>query len=383
MEVTDNSFEFTGGSINPWQTGVYSPKVTVVETSDDKPNEYTDDNDPVNLNQEPITEKVIADLSDENDGDDDEEVPSENIHAVITAKKLKEEGWLNVEELPEDIDYPQIYELFKDSARERLLQEVQTEVEQQLASAGINEQNLSILSALENGVPLDEVSQVSRFKKYITLKSDDQPEDKKMAVIRERYMSIGLKEKDLERQLTAIEQSGEIDEAFEESQQFFKGVVSEFDKSQILMAQQLRERDLEIKRKNQEILDKAVRQGELGNQKLTAEEQKDLHKSIIDRSVVREVDGTKYSFSPFEEFLYLMNNDFEFQLLQFKNYKFKNKADVMDKVKRAEVANKDDWDAVRKAQEADKQKRSLKRGNTVDKVEPSQRGFTIEIPRYQ
>jgi len=382
MEVTDNSFEFTGGSINPWQTGVYSPKVTVVETSDDKTDEDTEDNDLLDLNQEPITEKVIADLSDENDGDD-EETPSENIHAIITAKKLKEEGWLNVEELPEDIDYPQIYELFKDSARERLLQEVQTEVEQQLASAGINEQNLSILSALENGIPLDEVSQVSRFKKYITLKSDDQPEDKKMAVIRERYMSIGLKEKDLERQLTAIEQSGEIDEAFEESQQFFKGVVSEFDKSQILMAQQLRERDLEIKRKNQEILDKAVRQGELGNQKLTAEEQKDLHKSIIDRSVVREIDGTKYSFSPFEEFLYLMNNDFEFQLLQFKNYKFKGKADVIDKVKRAESANKDDWDAVRKAQEADKQKKSLKRGNTVDKVEPSQRGFTIEIPRYQ
>jgi hypothetical protein len=385
MEITQDNFEFVGGGVNPWAKGVYSPQVHVTEINDPElPVEKDDDEDefqepaPADQN-EPIVEKVVADL-DEYEGDQ----PSENIHAVVTAKKLKEEGWLNVEDIPEDIDYPQIYDLYKTTAKERLLHEVQSEVNMQLESAGINEQNISILSALENGIPLDEISDISRFKKYVSLNPADESEERKLAVIKDRYLAIGLRDKDLERQVNAIESSGEVDEAFEESQAFFKGVVSDFDKTQVLMAQEAIKKQNEIKQKNQTILDKAIKLGELGGQKLTNDQQKDLQKAIYDRNVVLEIENQQYAFSPFEEFLYKMNNDFEFQLTQFRSHLFKDKDTALIKAKAKHEASSDDWDAVRRAQEGAAQRKSVKRGDRTDQpVRQEQRGisFEIEVPR--
>lgn len=385
MEITQDNFEFTGGGVNPWSQGVYSPQVHVTEITDHTPPiEKDDDEDefqePTPGNQdEPIVETVVADLTES----DDE--PAANLHAIITAKKLKEEGWLEVDDIPEDIDYPQIYDLYKSTAKERLMQEVQSEVNFQLEAAGINERNITILNALENEIPLDEISQISRFKKYISLNPADESESKKLSVIKDRYAAIGLNDKDLERQINAIEMSGEIDEAFEESQAFFKGVVTDFDKQQVLMAQEAMRRNNEIKQRNQNILDKAIKLGELGGAKLTNEQQKDLQRAIYDRNVIVEIEDQKFQFSPFEEFLYKMNNDFEFQLMQFRNHLFKDKDNAIAKIKAKQEVSSDDWDAVRKAQLRDAQKRSIKRGEQqqTTQVRQEQRGisFELEVPR--
>jgi len=390
MEIENNSVEFQTGGENPWATGTYSPKVKVTDIDiNPKPLikeadefENGDGNDDFEEptpadGQNPIDEKVVADLEegDENDSAD-------NIHAKITAQKLKEEGYLNVDEIPDDIDYPQIYDLYKDSVKERLIQEVQEEVNQNLQVLGINENNISILNALENNIPLDEISEISRFKKYVGLNPADVAEDIKLSVIKDRYQAIGLGDKDLERQITAIESSGEVDEAFQESQQFFKGVVSEFDKTQAALAQEALRRDYEMKQKNQLILDKALKLGELGGSKLTVEQQKDLQKAIYDRNIILDIEDKKFSFSPFEEFLYKFNNDFEFQLTQFRKHLFKEKDEVIAKVKAKQEASNDDWEAVRKAQAAAGQKKSIKKQETQE-IKPSQRGFSYEFELRQ
>ena len=384
MEVINDNIEFVTGGENPWATGSYSPRVkvsdidnqfvqtppAVIEEEVDEEEEFEEPAPGGN----PIDVKEVADLSEE--GDD---TPPENIHAKITAQKLKEDGYLNVEEIPDDIDYPQIYDLYKDSVKDRLLQELQTEVNQNLQALGINEQNISILNALENNVPLDEISEISRFKKYSTLNVADVPDETKLSVIRDRYLSIGLRDKDLERQLSAIESSGEVDEAFQESQHYFKGVVTEFDKNQVLLTQELMRRDHEKKQNNQLVLEKALKLGELGDQKLTQDQQKGLQKAIYDRNIILDIEGQQFSFSPFEEFLYKMNNDFEFQLVQFRKHLFKEKDAAIEKAKAKQEASNDDWDAVRKAQAHSGQKKSVKKGEQPHQVQPQQRGFSYEF----
>lgn len=380
MEVNQENFEFSGGGQNPWATGTYSPKVEVINSEnvaspqstsideDDNADEYV--NNGVGNQDEAISEKIVADLN-------EEELPYENVHAIVTAQKLAEEGWLDVDEIPEDIDYPQIYELYKNTAKGRLIQEVQHEVNQALVSAGINEQNVAILNALENGVPLDEITEISRYKKYITLNPADEDEDRKMSVIKERYMAIGLREKDLERQLSAIENSGEVDEAFEESQEFFKDVVQNFDKQQILMAQESIKAQQEMKQRNQMILDRAIKFGDLAGQRLTPDQQKDLQRAIYDRSIIVQVEDQNYAFSPFEEFLYRVNNDFEFQLMQFRNHLFRDRDVQLTNARAKQEAVRDDWEAVRKAQSLSGQKKSIKKSGGQKK------GITLEfeVPR--
>ena len=388
MEVNQSNLEINLQRQNPWATGSYSPIVEVSSLSEESTdlNKEVDEETEEELEdgiqdgvQKPITEKVVGEVVEE--GEEGESVVSENIHAIVTAKKLKEEGWIDAEDIPEDIDYPQIYELYKNTAKERLLQEVQNEVNQTLTAVGINEHNISILAALENEVPLDEISEISRYKKYTKLNPADTPDDKKLQVIKERFKSIGLGDKDLERQIDAIESSQEIDEAFMESQQYFESAVKEFDKVQTFQAQEALRRDQEIKQRNQAILDKALRLGEIANQKLTADQQKDLQKAIYDRSVVVEIDNRQFSFSPFEEFLYKMNNDFEFQLSQFKTHLFNDKDIKKIKEIAKREATSDDWDAVRKAQMKAGQKASIKKGEqTTQTIHDNRSGFTMEIP---
>ena len=74
-----------------------------------------------------------------------------------------------------------------------------------------------------------------------------------------------------------------------------------------------------------------------------------------------------------------MNNDFEFQLVQFRKHLFKEKDAAIEKAKAKQEASNDDWDAVRKAQAHSGQKKSVKKGEQPHQVQPQQRGFSYEF----
>ncbi len=371
----------TGSTNNPWDNGTFIDVESLTEVPPfeelkeiaGEPPILEGGEDPLEQS-EIITEEVVGDL------EEPEQPEEETLFFYLTAQKLKEEGLVNFDEIPKDITPEIVYDNYKDTNYGKLKEEVLNEANNQLQSAGITEENIALLHAIQNGVPTDDISVINRFKSYTKLDKEDLAEEKKLDVIKEMYVIRGLKDKEIERQLSSIEIGGEVDAELEEAKQFFGEFVGKFEAEQAEITKQRLAYEHQMRTKNQGILERAIKVGEIGTDKITKEQQEELKRAFHERTVELEQDGQKHYLTPYEEFLYKFNNDFEYQLSVFKNVKFKDKE--IEKVKK-EVIKKENashWDALKTAQGKSVQRQSIKKGNEIENIIPGNgRYFEYEI----
>lgn len=365
-QVEETSFEYKSGGVNPWgvdfvEQGNSYKTVQPIETSQVEPEVDEDDE----VTSAPVYSDDSADNSVRSVRSSNEEEEIDNF-AYFTAKKLKDEGILPVEDIEKDVTFDDIYNAYRYTTEERIKEEILSEVQNSLVSAGIKDENLVLLQAIENGIPPDELNVVNRLQKYSKANPEELEDSKKLDIIREMYSLRNLSEKEIERNLNAIELNDEINDEFAEAQKFFQEAVNSFEEEQRMITRQRIEEQKALQQYNAQIFDRAVRMGQIGEEKITSEQSRELERAILDKSLVVDLGGQQYRMSPFEEFMFRMNNDFEFQLLNFKNHMYRGKEVEILKQKAIEETDKDYWAAFKKAQSKSVQKGSIKKKESKD-----------------
>jgi hypothetical protein len=281
--------------------------------------------------------------------------------AYYTAKKLKDEGILPVDEIDETVTFDDIYNAYRYTAEERVKNEVLSEVQRSLEAAGLKDDNIVLLQAIENGVPIDELNVVSRLQKYSTVDVNDVDDNSKLSIIKEMYSLRDMTDREIERNISAIQSNDEVDDEFRTAQDFFKGAVDLFNQEQSEISRHRLEAEKSYQQRNLEILSKAIKYGDIAGERITSEQSREIERDIFERKPFATEDGRQFMLSPFEEYIWRLNNDFEFQLLNFKNFKFRGKEVEIMKQRAMEEADKDYWSAFKKAQSKSIQKGSIKK----------------------
>lgn len=362
--IDDSSIEYKSGGFNRWgvnvesdsrsnRTSQFIDETLIEDNLDDRPEEKV----------APSTNQSVP--SDSNEEEDSEssstEEPAIDNFAYYVAKQMIEEGALPpFEQVDEDITFEDIYENYKAVAQEQVKSQVLSEIQNTLASAGVTDENIVLLQAIQNGVPLDELYEVDKYQKYASL-DEEASEDRKLEVIKDWYRSRNLSEREISRNLDAIEMSDEIDTEFNDAKNFFAKTIEEYHNAQRQSALAELEQRKVIQQRNEQILNTAITQGILAGEKLTSDQSRQIQSDIYERSKHYKIDNQDVYLSPFEEFLYLINNDFEFQLYNYKNYRFRNSQSEIMKQQAREEAEKDYLEAYKKAQGKSALKGSVKR----------------------
>lgn len=307
--------------------------------------------------QEPLLEKEVESIPDEPEEDN---TPTIDNPIYFIAKQAVEDGLLpRGTDIPEDVDLEYMYRSYKDSVKPMVESQILSEVEQRLSSAGIKDENLFLLQAIENGTPLDEIYEINKYKKYSSL-PDTIDEDDKKRVIKEWYNSRGLSEKEQQRNLDAIDLDDEIDSEFSTAKNFFGNLVEDFDNSQQNVTIEKQRQAQQTQQRNADILKSLASDFTLGNEKLAKPDADLIVSSIYNKEQV-QVNGQVYELSPYEQFYIALNNDFEFSLQVFKDFLLKDKKESRIKSQlKNEVEN--DWlEAYKKAQAKSTSTSSIKR----------------------
>jgi len=365
------TFEFKTVGSNQWgvdfvEEGRSSSSTIVPDTSFQEVNIINERQAAVPPTDDYSSDEEYEDEYDDYDDDDDDEKVVDNF-AYYTAKKLKDEGILPVDEIDETVTFDDIYNAYRYTAEERVKNEVLSEVQRSLEAAGVKDDNLVLLQAIENGVPVDELNVVSRLQKYSSVDPNDIDDDSKLSIIKEMYSLRDMTEKEIDRNINAIQVSDELDDEFKTAQDFFRGAVDLFNKEQAEISRQRLEEERAYQQRNLEVLGRAIKFGEIAGERITSEQSREIERDIFERKSFATQDGRQFMLSPFEEYIWRLNNDFEFQLLNFKNFKYRGKEVEIMKQRAMEEADKDYWSAFKKAQSKSVQKGSVKRDHNKGK----------------
>lgn len=336
------------------------------ETADEV-DEEVDEN-----SEEPLTSSVVTSVEpyekEETTEETTEEVLTENPVFFLTKQAIAD-GLIELgdgEEIPEDVDLGFVYNKYVESIRPKAEQAILQEVNQRLQSAGIKDEHLPLLQAIENGVPVDDLYIVSRYQKYANVSPDDLENDKKIDIIKEWYEGRGLTEKEIKRQLEAIDINDEVDSELQEAKQFFAQTVQGFADQQRQIAIQEQRAAEELQKRNAQIVNQVIETKEVLGDKFTDVQVKELKNYIFQRDRHINVGDQQVPASAYEEFIYRINNDLEYALRAFKRDTFREKDLAVMKEVAAEEANKDFISAYKKVQDKNSSKTSLKRGDSVD-----------------
>lgn len=339
------------------------------------------------VNSEPLVERVIdtVDTIDTENGDESLDVEDFNKDNPIyfIAKQAMADGYLpNDLEIPKDAGIDFIYTKYKETVQPVIEKRIFEEVEGNLKKLGINEKNIFLLRALENGGSIEDVSEVSKYNKYANMDAYSTEESEKLKVIKDWYNNRGLTDKEQRRNLDAIEMDDEIESEFEEAQNFFKGIVSKYNEEQELITLQKKEAEEAAQQRNLDIVNNLSTNGKIGDEVLSKEDAALLVKALYEKSPFT-FNNAQYELSPYEQFFIALNNDFEFGLKVFKDYLLSDrKKDTIKKQVRQEV--EEDWlTAYKKAQSLSSSTTSYMRkntnGNSVNTKSTNTGGVIIEL----
>ena len=395
MTTEESTVEFKPGGYNKWDPSSkpeqLKPQLNPLfgdfqDEPEDEPENGSDE--PENQDTPNSFDNPEGGTEDTPEGAEDQPAAEEETEeidnpAYFIAKQLASEGVVALEDIGADISFGDIYENYKTSLEPRVKEQVLADVQNHLTQAGITDDNIIMLQAIQNGVPLDELYVVNRYKKYATVDPDEVDSSKKTEVIKEWYLSRNLSEKEIKRNLEAIEVNDEVDTEFEEARVFFGETVKNYEAQQREISLENLRQNQAIQQRNQQILDKAIKMGDIYGEKITSIQSKEIEADIFQKSIAIQGPEGPIPVSPFEEFMYKLNNDLEFQLLQYKIHKYRGKEEQIIKEKVAEETEKDFLNAWKKQQSKSASKSSLKRNETTDSGGTVSRttsgGFRFEI----
>lgn len=373
LTTEETTFDYKPGGYNRWASGdsqaSYNPFFPAVETDEDDRQETTEgsavDNTETTSN-DAASDAAKPDTDTGAETPDSEDSVEVDNPAYFIAKQLIADGVVEMEDVGKGISFGDIYNNYKEKLAPTIKNEALAEINQTLQQAGITEENIVMLQAIQNGIPVDELYTVSRYEKYGQLSTEDANE-KKVEVIKEWYALRNLTPKEIERNLAAIEIDDEVDAEFEQAKGFFNGAVESFKEEQRnATLEKLRQEHL-IRQQNQTIIDNAVKLGKIGAEKLTTEQSRQIEADIYKKTETVDFgNGQVAVVSPFELFMYQMNTNLEFQLLQYKNFKYKGITEAVEKEKAKEETTKDFLQEWQNQQKKSSSKASIKRSETTE-----------------
>jgi hypothetical protein len=326
---------------------------------------------------EPLTSSVVTSVEgsdedaykDETDESGDTDEPTTDNPIFFMARQAIADGFIDLEEgeeIPEDVDLGFVYSKYVESIRPKAEQAILQEVNSRLQNAGIKDEHIPILQAIENGVPVEDLYVVSRLQKYATADPDQIDDSKKMEIIKEWYQDRGLNEKEVRRQLEAIELNDEVDSELKDAQKFFADTVDSFAQEQRNYALQEQQATEELQRRNLYLVNQVIETKEVLGEKFTDTQVKELKNYIFQKDRLLNIDGQQLPVSAYEEFMYRVNNDLAYALRAFKRDTFRDKDLAVMKEIAQEEANKDFISAYKKVQEKSGSKSSVKRDDSTE-----------------
>ncbi len=332
--------------------------------------EQTNDDSTPEDGKEALSSSVVTtvDSYDEPSEDADDSVSTDN-PIFFMARQAIADGLIELEEgedIPEDVDLGYVYNKYVDSLRPKAEQAILQEVNQRLQSAGIRDEHIPLLQAIENGVPMDELYVVNKYQKYATADPDSLESDRKVEIIKEWYTERGLSDKEIKRQLEAIDINDEVDSELQEAQTFFSDTVQGFAQQQRQVALQEQQAAEQLQRQNLQLLNQVIETKEVLGDKFTDNQVKELKNYIFQRDRVINVGDQQVPASAYEEFIYRVNNDLAYAIRAFKRDTFREKDLAVMKEVAAEEANKDFISAYKKVQDKNSSKSSVKRDDSFD-----------------
>ncbi len=329
--------------------------------------------------EEPLASSTVTSVEGSEE-ESEEELPEIDNPIFFIAKQAVEDGLILLgedETVPEDVDLGFVYNKYKESIRPKAEADILQEVNQRLENAGIRQEHLPLLQAMENGVPQDELYLLSKFQKYATSNPDEVDTSKKLEIIKEWYTARELTDKEIRRQLEAIDINDEVDSEFLDAQQFFGETVNGFAEQQRAEAIERERQTKELQAWNLQVVNNAITKKEVLGEKLTDGQAKELKNYIFQRDRAVDVgDNQRVPMSAYEEFLYRVNNDLEFALRAFKRDIFREKDLAVMKEVANEDADKDFISAYKKVQDRSSSKTSIKKNELGDRTKDSN-GNTI------
>lgn len=265
---------------------------------------------------------------------EEEETPEKPNEDTLQARKdlalfasdiFKEDGYelFSEEELEGDITILDVGSKYKERLREDLTPIVQQEILEDFERKGYNEETLQYAKLIQSGVDVNLVSDINRYDVLSKLK-DDIAEDTKLKVIKEDLIEKGTSERNIARIMEGIEVNETLDEDFKDARQSFKKRRDELFETKTREAQEAEQHQEKLRQDNLKRVEKILTSGEVKSTKLDKSQVGTLRKSLFEKTVDFKHENKVHKITPFQEFLYNLNNDVEFQLEVFSRVIFKD-----------------------------------------------------------
>jgi hypothetical protein len=237
--------------------------------------------------------------------------------AYLIAQDLRRRGYIDPSmEIGEDVDDQRVLDLIEESGVRR----ASAMYEEYLFKQGINEKNINILRALENGATQDEIKEVVNYQNYAEMTSEESTKEEKLDMIKNYLKGRGWADEEIKDRLDIIEYDhSKLDKDFENGKNFFKSQVTEYNNYQLELTRQKEEYDRQIQQHNAQIMERAFKEGVIYEEKMSPQEVEVLKQQVFNKSYPMDVgNGKTVNISPFEAFMYDITNNLETQLYMFK-----------------------------------------------------------------
>lgn len=398
MELEDKNVEVADNQENPWaETGSpWGLEVTEISEGTDQPegktegvNEDGTDSDSEDSedgkeenklgedaveidNDDQDEDGSEIDATDEDEestesGEDSEEDESEyeDEFAYHLAKQLQKDGYLlEDQEIGNDVTMGKLYESYIEANSKRIEEEVDNRFYQTLEEYGVNEDNLYKLQAINNNTPLEYLYDITRYERFSSEELDDSEKDN---AIVEMYKIRKWTDDEISDRMETLELSGNKDEELKKANDFFSNIVHNFKEHQRSLQEERKREQEEIQKQNLNILQSALDKGEINGEKLSPRQRTAFKSAIYEKTEKVQVGNDVYPLTPFEKFLFDLNNDFSKQLEAFKVYHFRGQELERLKAEAQEAADDNFLKEYRKIAKKDSQRSSIVKKNKAQK----------------
>lgn len=301
-----------------------------------------------NENSESSTDNInkTNDLVDDNKKDENTEFESSSEHKKEEENKIEQEIEVDEEEIEvaqffgtylkskgilgedfklenENMTVDSVINALREKESKQIEANIDSKYQQLLASAGVNEQNISLLQAIENGTPIDEIYVIDRFKKYSNIDIYEADENFTDKMLQDYYKQRGFLEDEIDDRMLIIDSDDKKRESeLEKAKKHFSEKIEIFNEEQSKQTALREEQIQKEKEYNFKILDKALVKGELKNEKLSPMEVEKLKTFFNDKKIFK-IEGKDVELTEFENWYYNLSN-FENLLYLFKIDKFRS-----------------------------------------------------------
>lgn len=291
-------------------------------------------------------------------------------------QQLKQDGFLD-EDITEDVTGADIYSKYREKLEEELKPQVVQSIYSELASQGINDQDITLARAIRQGVDLRLLSEVTTYDKYAST-PDDAPADDKIQAIKAMYLDRNFKENEAQKLIDTIESEDSIDEAFSETKEYFGQKYAQFVENEQRRVEEQQRMIQEQEQRVNERVRSLLGGRELMGEPISKEQAKEIENAIYNPDRIVNIQNQQYRATELQQFLLEFNNSEELKLFLFKKWKYRDQDEQNIKNKAKDEAEQELLAAYKKAVVKDKNAtRKKKVKNKLDTNKKNSNSYII------